>query len=703
MTSPDRRHPHALGLAFFLLFSSMVSAQENGELGRMWTFENPPLAYLEKEYGFKPDQAWLNNLRLAALRLGDKEHGWCSASFVSPSGLIMTNHHCVRDAVGVSQGNENWVKNGFYAESLEDEVHLKSESGNDVWVTQLINTTDVTAKVNAGIETGDDEATIKKKREANQQKILDAAKEENPDGRHEIVTLYQGAIYQLYEYKTYKDIRLVCMPHLQTAHFGGDPDNFTYPRYSIDFAFVRAYEDGKPADTTKCYFRWKMGGAKEGDLVFIPGNPGSTQRLYTKAQMEYERDKRMPMLKQRYDHQLGILRTIRTRWAPQLGEQFEAQIKNWILQYENGQKAIGGELAGLRDEKLMAQKDAAERAFRQRVNAKKELREKYGSVWDRLADVARKRKDLEARLRFQTHDYCRALRGAVLAVRAKDPKEPEENRKKLKEAVLKEPGRGFQDSFLSFPMFHNHIQRAKEWLSKDDPFLVDVLDGKDGVELMESLARSRIARKTFREQLMEGTWEAIQESEDPAIVVALKLAPLMRTNEQEDEKLTAIEEAQGALLGQALFACYGTKVSPDATMTLRFSDGVVKGYPYNGTIAPYRTTFYGLYGRNIEFGNEHPFDLPEPWLENRNRIDFAKSVNFVSTNDITGGNSGSVVVSKELQVVGLVFDGNIESLPNNYVFREDIPRSVSVHVDAIMEAMQKVYEAKRVVDELTAR
>ncbi|MHC4851540.1 MAG: S46 family peptidase [Planctomycetota bacterium] len=697
-----RSHLPALGLAIFLC-SSIASAQEHGELGRMWTFENPPLAYLEKEYGFKPDRAWLNKMRLAALRLGDKNRGWCSASFVSPRGLIMTNHHCVRNALGVSQGGESWVKNGFYATSLEDEVRLKSESGNDVWATQLVATTDVTAKVNAGIAKTDDDAAIKKKRDENKKNILDEAEKKNPDGRHEIVTLYQGAIFQLYEYKTYKDIRVVCTPHLQTAHFGGDPDNFTYPRYSIDFAFVRAYDDGKPADTTKSYFKWKMGGAKEGDLVFIPGNPGSTQRLYTKAQMEYERDKRIPMLKERFDQQLALLRSILRQWGPRLGPRFEAQIKNWVLQYENGQKAFGGELSGLRDEKLMAQKDAAEKAFRKRVGAKRELRKRYGQIWDRLAEVAEKRKALEAKLRFQTHDYCRPLRGAVLAVRAKDPQEPEDKRKEFEKQLLSQPGRTLQDSFLSAPMFVNHVQRAKEWLSEDDPFFADVLDGKSGRDVVRAVTSSRIAQQDFRKGLMDGGWEAIQKSEDPAVVIARKLAPLMRANEQKDEELRAIEEAQGALLGQALFACYGTSVSPDATMTLRFSDGVVKGYPCNGTIAPYRTTFYGLFGRNIDFGNKHPFDLPEPWLENREKIDLTKSVNFVSTNDITGGNSGSVVVSKELKVVGLVFDGNIESLPNNYVFRDDIPRSVSVHVDAILEAMKKIYEAERVVAELTGQ
>ena len=680
------------------LCSLRASAQENMELGRMWTFENPPLAYLEKEYGFKPDQAWLNNLRLAALRLGDKNRGWCSASFVSPKGLIMSNHHCVRDAMGATRaanaGGSKWVAEGFYATSLEDEVRLKSESGDDVWVTQLVGMSDITKRINDGIVDGDNEAATKKQRDANKEKVLAEHKKAEPNKKFQVVALYQGAIFQLYEYKTYTDVRLVCVPHLQTAHFGGDPDNFTYPRYSIDFSFCRAYEDGEPANTSKHYFKWKMGGAKQGDLVFIPGNPGSTQRLQTKAQMEYDRDAKNPILKELIDNRLEIYRTVAKRYP-----EVPASLSNTILGLENYQKALGGEQRGLLDNKLMAQKAAAEKAFRARVNRDPELRKKYGHVWDGLQDIAKKKTDLEAKKEFYTAAYSEVMNAAMQLVQAFDPELEEKKREAIKKAAerrLRQPIRGGGGV-----LFADHMQRAKKWLPKDDPYLADVWGGRSGRRNFNRLRRSRVSRTDFREELFEGGWEAIQESEDFAIVVARKLVPIRRQVQEKVAALAAQEESLGVLIGRALFACYGTKVSPDATMTLRFSDGVVKGYPYNGTIAPYRTTFYGLFGRNIDFGNKHPFDLPEVWLENRSKIDLTKSVNFVSTNDITGGNSGSVVVSKDLRVVGLVFDGNIESLPNNYVFRDDIPRSVSVHVDAIMEAMKKVYEAKRVVAELT--
>lgn len=705
------------GLALLLSLTSTTLAQENQELGRMWTFENPPLAYLEKEYGFKPNQEWLNSLRLGSLRLGGEDvlSGFGSASFVSPKGLIMTSNRCVRDAVastldavGSTRAGDppSMIKTGFVAAALEQEIRLRSR--RDEWLTaaQLIKISNVTDKVNKGVAPTDNENQLKEKREANKKTILDAARKADPELVPQIVSLYQGGIFQLYQYRVYNDLRLVCIPHLQTAHFGGDPDNFTYPRHSIDFAFLRAYEDGKPADTTKHYFKWKSGGAKKDELVFVSGNPGTTNRLFTKAQLELERDIRIPMKTERLTNRLRI-------WK-------ENQISHWqfvltnILGLENGLKAARGNLHGLEDAKLMAQKTAAEKAFKGRVMADKKLAEKYGDLWDRIASVVRERRLHEATARFHTTGGLAPVDAAVTTVRSCDPAETEEHRKQAKREM---EGRGAGiPNFFWRAFFVDHVVRARGWLPKDDPFFSKVLGGKSGGEFLEAVIgdgaaghqggpklRSLVYYPEQREALVKSGWKAIQDCEDPAIVAARELVILMRKNEKLGDELDAKEEALGAEIGRALFACYGTKVSPDATMTLRFTDGVVRGFPCNGTIAPYRTTFYGLYARNAEFDNEYPFNLPKIWLDRRDKIDMTKSVNFVSTNDITRGNSGSVVVNTQLEVVGLIVDGNIESLHNDFVFRDDVPRAVSVHVDGIIEALVKIYDAHRVAKELTGK
>jgi hypothetical protein len=684
-------------LAPTLVFAGSLRSQENQELGRMWTYENPPLAYLEKEYGFKPDQTWLANLRMAALRLGGDTRGFCSASFVSPKGLIMTNNHCVRDAVAAtSKLTMAKVKTGFTAAAYEEEVRLTT--GNDGWlsVSQLNKMADVTARVNEGITAEDSEAEIKQKREANKEKILEEAKKNDPNLKPQVVSLYQGGIFQLYQYKVYDDVRLVCTPHLQSAHFGGDPDNFTYPRYSMDFAFLRAYVDGKPADTTKHYFKWKMEGAKEGDLVFVPGNPGTTERLNTKAQMDFFRDVKQPIILELLDNRLAIFRKIIER-IPQLKDQFATQ----MLQWENGQKAIGGELSGLRDAALMAQKERAEAAFKARVMKDPALKAKYGTLWEDIAEVAKDRREVEPLTMFRSSGFLSKLSAAVTVVQAVDPDGSEETR----EAALKSvPTVRAQDNIITQQLFIDHVERARKWLKKDDPYLTEVLGGAEsGRAALAALQGSKVGNPKFRSDLVEGGWDAVKASEDPAIAAARALVPLMRADSKRSEELDAREEKYGAMIGRALFACYGTAVSPDATMTPRFADGVVKGFKYNGTIAPYRTTFYGLYARNIEFDGEYPFNLPAVWLEKKDQIDMTKAVNFVSTNDIVGGNSGSVVVNKELEVVGLIFDGNIESLPNSYVYKDDVPRSVSVHVEGIMESLLKVYDAEHVAKELQGK
>jgi hypothetical protein len=678
-----RLHTLLLGAAA-LLAPTLLRAQENFELGRMWTFERPPLDYLEAEYGFRPTQEWLDYVRLASLRFG----GGCSASFVSPKGLILTNHHCVRDNIADNQGANDWVKDGFVATGLDDEVRLEG-----LTVQQLVQMREVTKDIEAGTE-GLDSVAATERREQNAETVLEAARSAEPELEHEIVVLFQGAIRMLYSYKIYDDIRLVVAPHLQAAHFGGDFDNFVYPRYCTDFAFCRAYENGEPADTTKFYFRWRLGGAKENELVFITGNPGSTNRLMTKAQFEYQRDGYFPWVRELVDNRIEVLRSFAAR-SPQI----EKQLRTNILSLENAQKAFRGQHEGLQDPKFMARKDEAEAAFQKRIQDDPELKAKYAGLWKEIAAIAKERTALEFPLKFHSEGGSTHLRRAVKlveAVRAAD----EETREAALEQMRSIPlgGNPIQDA-----LFVDHIARAAGKLPADDPYVRTILAGGTLTpeQAAERIASSRIGDEAFVDEILADP-ARIDSTEDLALQVAAVIAPAMADHEARSTELVAREEALGVEIGRALFAAYGTQVSPDATFTLRFSDGRVQGYDYNGTKAPWRTTMFGLYARAYEFDFEYPWDMAAEWREARDRIDLTTPINFVATCDSTGGNSGSPMIDKDGNLVGLLFDGNIESLPNDFIFRDEVERSVMVHVDGILEALHEVYEANRIAAELVS-
>ncbi len=678
-----------------LLLAASAAAQgaDNLALGKMWTFENPPLAYLKQEYGFEPNQAWFDSLRLGALRLGERENPWCSASFVSPQGLIMTNHHCVRDKIAQIQQDKEWVANGFAAVEMTDEVPIPG-----LTVHQLVEQTNVTADIEKGIGDGDDATVAAEKRKANIAALMAAADNAHPDSMHQVVALYEGAVHQLYRYRVYDDLRLVVAPHLQTAHFGGDHDNFTYPRWSIDFSFLRAYQDGKPADTKECYFRWRAQGALENDLVLVPGNPGDTNRQMTVAQLESQRDIEYPLILGQLGNGCELLR-------PYAAD--NPGILTTLLSWENSKKAIAGMLDGLRDDALMAKKRAHEEHFQKAVDADPELKAKFGNVWKEMAALMKAHRALEPKAHFHSSSYIGTVERGVLVAKAFDSTLAEDVRNAAREEALAMKVGG---NPLTAALVLDHFTRATKWLPTDDPYLAAVAGdqkteaGVDWQAAVKRLDKSKLRQTKFVKTLLEADDGAAQfaASDDPAVVVARALWPLMRSEEKEQTDVAAAIQRQGILIGRALHAVYGARVSPDATMTLRFSDGRVVGYPYDGTIAPWATTFYGLYGRTIEFGGAHPFDLPKPWRDAEAKVDLAKKVCFVSTNDIVGGNSGSCVVDKDLRVVGLIFDGNIESLPNDFYYTQEKARAVSVHTDAIVEALQHVYGMGRVVDELRA-
>lgn len=684
-----------------LLFAAAAPGQspqpllevDNLALGKMWTFENPPLAYLEEEYGFKPDQRWLDSLRLGALRLGERDNPWCSASFVSPQGLIMTNHHCVRDQIAQIQGPNNWVKNGFAATALADEVQIPG-----LTVQQLVAQEDVTARVNASVGENDDDVAVAKRRAANIEAIIAAADDAHPEHMHQVVALYHGAVYQLYRYCVWDDLRLVVAPHLQTAHYGGDPDNFTYPRWGIDFAFVRAYVGDAPADTAAHYFRWRDSGAQEGELVFVPGNPGNTNRQLTIQQLELQRDLEYPMVVEQFANSIEILRPFKDR-APGL--------LTTLLSWQNSYKAIQGMLDGLNDDALMAKKRRNELHLRGAVSESPELGKEYGDLWREVNVLVQQQKDVLPRVMFHQPGFSSVLQRGVMVAEALDETMDQGRRDAARDGALNFMG---GSSPLTHALLVDQFRRAEKWLPRDDALLAAVgqahydagTDAVDWEAATDELRRSKLSRDGFVRDLLDadGGAERWADDDDQGVRAARALWALMREAERSQQLIESGFEKQGARLGRALFAVYGDDISPDATMTLRFSDGRVAGYDYNGTVAPWATTFYGLYGRGVAFGNAYPFDIPQPWLDNRAAIDLSARVCFASTNDIVGGNSGSCVVDQSLRVVGLVFDGNIESLANDFYFTQDIARAVSVHTDAIIQSLQNVYGMQRVVEEL---
>ena len=664
------------------------------EFGTMWTFDAPPLDYWKATYGFAPDQAWLDNVRLASVRLPN-----CSSSIVSSRGLVLTNHHCARSCISsASPRDTNYIEVGFVASSMADERRCQG-----LYVDQLQSIEDVTARIRAASRAAT--ATAQAERRA---RVIDSIQtdcQKSTGFQCQIVTLYQGGMYSLYRYKRYDDIRLVMAPEEGVAFFGGDPDNFTFPRYCLDLSLLRIYENGQPL-AARNFLRWSSQGAQDGDVVFVTGNPGSTGRLLTMAQMEYLRDVVYPENLAAYARQLEVLRDVSKDNAERT-----RRYENTIFSLANSEKAVTGYRSGLVDTELMARKRAFEREFRARVARDPKLRAQYGSAWDAIAAAQRELATFDKAARYRSFAGSQLLTMAGQIVRipaqaalpdsARLPDYRGEAIERLKRQI---PAAAPVDTQVETRLLAAQLAAAKRALPANDPFLQAVLAGRTP----EAAARALIAGTTLndpaaRKALLDGGAAAVAASTDPLIVAARKIDPLQRILSTRARRLNALISSEAEKLGQAIFAAYGTSLPPDATFTLRISDGVVKGFPYNGTIAPYRTSFYGLYARSAEFGGKPPFNLPARWLTRVDSLNLAAPLNFVSTNDIIGGNSGSPVINRNAEVVGLIFDGNIESLPNRFVFTDEIARSVSVHSSGITEALRRVYGAGWVVDELEGR
>ncbi len=665
----------------------------------MWTFDNPPLAQLQERYGFTPTREWLDHIRLSSVRFSDGGSG----SFVSPNGLVLTNHHvALAQLQKVSTPERDYVREGFYARTPQEELKCP-----DLALDVLIQMEDVTARVTAAVRPGMSESEAFEARRAEIARIERESREAT--GLHsEVVTLYHGAEYWLYRYKRYTDVRLVFAPEQQLAFFGGDPDNFTYPRYCLDFALFRVYEQGRPI-RSEHYLKWNARGASEGELVFISGHPGRTSRLLTVAQLETLRDIVYPRTIKTLRHRLQVLRHYAAR-----GQEPARQAAELIFGVENALKAYMGEWTGLRDPALMEKKRREEEEFRARVASRPEWQAEYGSAWEEIAAAeARYREQIVPWLyRSVRRSFSELVEHALTLVRyATEVKKPDAERLEgFHEAQLEAVRFRLLSPAPLFPELEEvliaaSLQESLEELGPNDPFVHAALEGRSPEAVARELARgTRLTDPNVRRALLEGGEDAVAASPDPLIRWARRLDPILRQMQQWFEKnVASVREAAGAKIGRARFAVFGKSVYPDATFTLRLSYGTVRGYPMNGTQAPPKTTFYGLFDRAHSFDGKPPYHLPPRVWERRNRLDLSTPLNFVSTGDITGGNSGSPVINRHGELVGVIFDGNIESLVGNFVYIEETNRAVAVHSAAILEALRKLYDAAPLADELEGK
>ncbi len=670
---------------------------ELNEFGGMWTFDAIPFSRWEAKYNFHPDEEWLQHVEKSALQFGSG----CSAAFVSEDGLIMTNHHCGRSLLKLIQRDgENLLRDGFYAQSLDDERAIPG-----LYVDQLIFIEDVTDSVKNATAKG---KTVAQKTELKEDKINElVTKFTEKTGLHcKVVNLYHGGKYSLYAYKRYNDIRLVMSPDFQIAATGWDWDNFTYPRYELDFAFYRAYDENGNPVKSKDYFKWSENGAREGEPIFVIGRPGRTSRLLSLAELNYLKEKIYRFLLEEFNRIYYVYFKMFEN-HPQEESKYLMQIMRW----GNARKSYAGRLAALNDEFIMKKKMSFEEDLKSKIINNESLREKYGFVWDSIRAVINKLK--------QTADEYYALnaREALKPVYfniaeeliryAEQMKLPENERdtdfsSSNIDSTLSEIYPEDIDNELNLLLLKAHTEYIQSILGENHELIKQIYGDKKGINAAVNIFKhSDITSREKFDKFIELPPDSILNSNDPFINFVKYSKKKLEELNSERKKLNDSLDVYNELLGEAVFAVYGNKIPPDATLTLRISDGVIKGYKYNGTIAPGKTTYYGLWDRYFSFGGKtYPWGLHERWKTPPPGLELSTPVGFASTNDIVGGNSGSSIINKNGEVVGLVHDGNLESLAGYIIFLEENNRTVATDSKGLIEALKYVYKTDRLVKEI---
>jgi Peptidase S46 len=683
---------HTILRVALLLTCCGIAAHVQADEG-MWTFDNFPTAKMQAKYGWAPDGAWLAHAQLASLRLAQG----CSASLVSLDGLVMTNHHCARECLAdLSDAQHDYIADGFYAASTAQEKKCPQMEAN-----QLVKITDVTQQVEAATAGKSDKAFHEAERAVKAQ--IESACGTAADVRCEVVKLYQGGVYDLYKYKRYQDLRVVFAPEESMAFFGGDPDNFTFPRYDLDTSFVRIYDNGKPLRSA-VFLKFATKGVKEGDIAFVSGNPGGTERDSTLAQLEFQRDVQQPFILNLFSELRGVL----IEYAAQGPEEARTS-KTLLFSIENSLKAIKGQQLALVQGSLIADKAKAEKDLRSRVAADPKLAASYGAAWDAVAAAVAHQRDIAVRrvLIDGIPGFLSPLldHAVILNRYAAEIGKPDGERL---EAYSDANFPALRLEILSPAPIHAKLEKTilawwlakvREYLGTSDPDVRALLGKQSPEEIADAIVDgTKLADASLRAQLLTGGTIPINAYHDPMIDFARVLdTPARAVRADTEDNVKAVITKNAALISKARFALEGTGAYPDATFTLRVSYGAVAGYQENGrTIAP-TTNFAGAYAHAT---GRDPFKLPASWINAEKAVDPNAKLNFVSTNDIIGGNSGSPVIGRNGEVIGLIFDGNIQSLGGDFGYDASQNRAVSVDVTGITEALKNVYHADRLVKEL---
>jgi hypothetical protein len=674
----------------FLASSTLASADEG-----MWLYNAFPKVKVKAKYGFEPTQAWLDHVRLSSVRFNNGGSG----SFVSADGLTFTNHHvgavCVQQ---LSTNGHDYIKEGYYAKTQAEEAKCP-----DLELNQLIGMEDVTARVKQAVKPEMSTADAGRAQRAAMSQIeKDCAATSGL--RCDVVTFYSGEVYNLYKYKKYTDVRLVFAPEFDAAFFGGDPDNFTYPRYDLDITFFRVYENDKPAHIEH-YLHWSRDGVKDNELIFVSGHPGSTGRLRTVAQLEFLKDLDYPARLETYKRRIALLQNFSAQ-----SEENARIAKEDIFGYQNSFKAITGYLEGLNDE-VMASKKAEEAKLQASFQADPKNKS-AANPWDEIAGTVKLQREI-----YLPYSYLEKMRGfsselanfARWIVRSTSEKtKPNDVRlREYRDSALPSLE---QELFSTAPLYKSletvlladSLAQMRDALGADNPDVQKALNGKSPEEAAKDLiANTSLEDVALRKQLYEGGTAAVEASTDPLIVLMRAIDPDARAvRQQYDDKVDAVERRDGAAIAKARFASSGFNQPPDATFTLRLSYGAVKGYEENGKKIPYFTTMGGAFEHAAEHDNKPPYQLPASWMNAKSKLKLSTPLNYVSTADIIGGNSGSPTVNSKGEVVGIIFDGNIQSLAWNFAYNDKQARAVHVDSRGIQEALRTIYGATTLADEL---
>jgi Peptidase S46 len=688
-------------LLISLMFLALCAYADDG----MWLFNAPPAAQIKAKYGFELTPAWLDHVQLSSVRFNNGGSG----SFVSADGLTFTNHHvgatCLQQ---LSTADKDYIKAGFSAKSRAEEAKCP-----DLELNVLQGIQDVTDKVRAAVKPG---VSVAESGQAQRAAMSGIEKDcaATTGLRCDVVTLYAGGMYHLYKYKKYTDVRLVFAPEFLAAFFGGDPDNFEYPRYDLDITFFRIYENDKPVQLQH-YLKWSSAGVKENDLVFVSGHPGGTDRQRTVAELEFQRDVSLPYVVPLLQSRIASLKAFAAQ-SPENARIAQRQ----IFSLENSYKAINGEWQGLKKPEILKRKLADEQKLRAAVEANPNLKAETGNAWNDVAQALKVEKEiylpyvlLEARSRYQGALDSRA-RTLVRVVEEK--KKP--NGERLREYRDSALPSLEQSLFSTAPIYKSlETLHLTDWLTAlnknlpNDPAVQKVLGGKSPAEVAKQVvAATKFDDVAVRRQLYQGGAAAVEASTDPMIVLMRAIDPEARLlRKRHDDEIDAVERSAGGKIARARFALEGTSTPPDATFTLRLSYGPATGYVDDGlgivpkgTKLPYFTAFAGAFDHAAAHGNKDPYELPPSWMNAKQKMKLNTPLNFVHTSDTVGGNSGSPTVNTKGEVVGIIFDGNIQTLVWNYVYDDKTARAVSVDSRGIEEALRNVYGASALLDELKA-